>query len=114
MIVPTMDVADWGRAQHELHARVGPIRAAEYGVPIFRVASSGISQLIDERGHEMAAAPFPGEEAIIGVRLPLVARGRLPLDRWLGLACVIATAGLAGWLIWVRFRSSPPTKALYL
>ena len=37
LIVPTMDVADWGRRQHELHARVAPVRAAEYGVPIFRL-----------------------------------------------------------------------------
>jgi predicted amidohydrolase len=41
IIVPTMDVADWGLRQHELHARVAPVRAAEYGIPIFRLASSG-------------------------------------------------------------------------
>jgi apolipoprotein N-acyltransferase len=33
IIVPTMDVADWGRRQHELHARVAPVRAAEYAFP---------------------------------------------------------------------------------
>ena len=47
MIVPTMDVVDWGQREHELHARVAPIRSAEYGIPIFRVASSGISQWTD-------------------------------------------------------------------
>ena len=44
LIVPTMDVETWGQHQHELHARIAPVRAAEYGILIFRVASSGISQ----------------------------------------------------------------------
>ena len=50
LIVPTMDMVDWGQAQHELHARIAPVRATEYGLPIFRVASSGISQLVDRAG----------------------------------------------------------------
>src|SRR5205085_578061 len=66
IIVPTMDVVAWGRHQHELHARVAPIRAAEYGVPIFRVGSSGISQLIDASGRTMATAGFPGAGAMLG------------------------------------------------
>jgi len=65
IIAPTMDVADWGRHEHELHARIAPIRAAEYGVPIFRVASSGISQLVNRNGDVQASAPFPGELATI-------------------------------------------------
>ena len=63
IIVPTMDIADWGRHQHEMHARVAPVRAAEYGIPIFRLASSGISQCVDATGHVLASAPFPGEAA---------------------------------------------------
>ena len=40
IIVPTMDVVDWGRHQHGgCDARVAPTRAAEYGVPIFRLAA---------------------------------------------------------------------------
>ena len=42
LIVPTMDVMEWGRHEHELHALVAPSRSAEYGIPIFRLASSGI------------------------------------------------------------------------
>ncbi len=60
LIVPTMDVVDWGMAQHKLHARVAPLRAAEYRVPIFRLASSGISQVVDARGKVLATAPCPG------------------------------------------------------
>ena len=83
LIVPTMDVVDWGAHQHELHARVAPIRAAEYGVPIFRLASSGISQCVSATGGVLAVAPMAGEEAAISGTLPLNAAGTLPLDRLL-------------------------------
>ncbi|HLH54071.1 MAG TPA: nitrilase-related carbon-nitrogen hydrolase [Verrucomicrobiae bacterium] len=83
LIVPTMDVTDWGKRQHELHARVGPVRAAEYHVPVFRLASSGISQAIDASGRILATAPFPGQGALIAAHLDLDRRGRLPWDRWL-------------------------------
>ena len=66
-----MDATDWGRQQHELHARVAPIRAAEYGVPIFRLASSGISQCVNATGRVLATAPMPGDEAIISGMLDL-------------------------------------------
>ena len=65
IIVPTMDVVDWGKRQHELHALVAPVRAAEYGIPIFRLASSGISQAVDSHGVTFAKTPFAGEESHI-------------------------------------------------
>jgi len=104
LIVPTMDLAGWGRRQHELHARVAPVRAAEYGVPVFRLASSGISQLVDRSGRTLATAPYPGDSAIIQGQLELRGRGRLPLDHWLApastiltvlLICGVAAAGFA-------------------
>ena len=98
IIAPTMDVADWGGHQHRLHARVAPVRAAEYGVPIFRVCSSGISQLIDGAGRVAASAPFPGEHAMIAGPLELAERGRLPLDHWLAPLSVLVTAVLVLWL----------------
>jgi apolipoprotein N-acyltransferase len=98
IIAPTMDVADWGGHQHRLHARVAPVRAAEYGVPIFRVCSSGISQLIDREGRVVASAAFPGEHATIAGSLELAERGRLPLDRWLAPLSVFVTAGTVLWL----------------
>lgn len=92
LLNPTMDVVEWGEHEHRLHARVAPRRAAEYGIPIFRVASSGISQLVTARGRVVASAPFPGAGEIIGGQLPLNAQPRLPLDRWLAPACVGITA----------------------
>src|SRR6185437_11613853 len=58
LIVPTMDVSEWGKREHELHSRVAPVRAAEYGIPIFRLASSGISQAISGSGNVVAQTSF--------------------------------------------------------
>jgi apolipoprotein N-acyltransferase len=98
IIAPTMDVADWGEHQHLLHARIAPLRAAEYGIPIFRVCSSGISQHVDSRGVVCASAPFPGDHAPIFATLRLGASGWLPLDHWLGPGAVLATIMFIVWL----------------
>lgn len=98
IIVPSMDATDWGRQQHELHTRVAPIRAAEYGVPIFRLASSGISQCVDATGRVLASAPMPGDEAIFSGKLDLKGSGKLPLDRIIAPLSVWVTALTIGWL----------------
>jgi apolipoprotein N-acyltransferase len=106
IIVPTMDIIDWGRHQHELHARVAPIRAAEYGVPIFRLASSGISQLVHRTGRVLESAPFPGDEAMISGSLDLKNPGRLPLDRVIAPLSVCITSVMIIWLAFVSFRKN--------
>jgi len=108
LIVPTMDMADWGEAQHRLHGRVAPIRAAEYGVPIFRVCSSGISQLVEANGRVQASAPFPGQGAVIGGVLNLAKPGRLPLDHYLGPAASGLTAGIGAILLMLAVTRRPP------
>jgi apolipoprotein N-acyltransferase len=95
MIVPTMDVVEWGRHEHEMHARVARVRAAEYRIPIFRVASSGISQLVDREGVERASAGFPGQNETLSGVLLIAPPGSLPIDRWLGPAAV----GVSGLII---------------
>jgi apolipoprotein N-acyltransferase len=99
IIAPTMDVADWGEAQHRLHARVAPVRAAEYGVPIFRVCSSGISQLIAPSGRVVATAPYPGQGATIAGLLDPAGQGHRPIDHWLGPLSVLVTAAMLLWLL---------------
>src|SRR5262249_37451913 len=101
LIVPTMDVTDWGKRQHELHARVGPIRAAEYHIPVVRVASSGISQAIDSTGKIIASAPCPGQGAILSANLRFSQSPRLPPDRWLAPLSAVLT-GM--WLVGVTTR----------
>lgn len=105
LVVPTMDVAAWGRQEHDLHARVAPLRAAEYRVPVFRVASSGVSQLVDRAGRVVASAPFPGPGAVLAGTLELGAPGRRPPDRWLAPACVGGAVLLCGGLAVRQFRA---------
>ena len=104
IIVPTMDVTEWGRREHQLHARVAPVRAVEYGVPIFRVASSGISQLVDRNGDVQASAPFPGQIAALSGVLKFHKPGSLPLDRILAPFSVLVTVSVIGSLAFVSLR----------
>ena len=99
LIVPTMDMSDWGADQHALHARIAPARAAEYGVPIFRLASSGISQWADRHGIIFASAPCPGDGATLTGDLDLGEPGRLPPDRWVAPFAVGLTALLICWFL---------------
>ncbi|MGZ4972414.1 MAG: nitrilase-related carbon-nitrogen hydrolase [Limisphaerales bacterium] len=87
LIFPTMDVVDWGAYQHRLHSRVGPMRAAEFGIAVVRIASSGISQIVGRDGTVSAEAGFPGEGSTLVGAIGFGAPGRLPLDHWLAPAC---------------------------
>lgn len=110
IVAPTMDVADWGHYQHRLHARVTPIRAAEYGMPIFRLTSSGISQHVLASGKVAASRPYPGQGEILAANLSLPATGSRPLDRWFAPFCVVVTvltalfAAVRSTLRWIRSR----------
>jgi predicted amidohydrolase len=99
-IIPAMDVIDWGKAEHELNARQSRLRAAEYGIPILRVASSGISQYISTTGHKELTASFGGAGEALACELAPAdpAPRRLPLDSGLAPLCSIAT-GAAGLLL---------------
>ena len=110
IIQPTMDLEVWGKEQHELHAMVAPIRAAEYGVPIFRVASSGISQIVNCRGEVTASAPMPGDGSVIHGRIELASVGHLPPDRWLAPFSVCITLFLIAFLILEPTVESPKPK----
>jgi apolipoprotein N-acyltransferase len=98
LIVPTMDPQDWGSYQHQLHARIAPMRAAEYAVPVFRLCSSGISQFAGPSGRVLDSAPFPGQGAIMSAHMQLQNRGRMPPDRWLAPLSVGITIALSAWL----------------
>jgi apolipoprotein N-acyltransferase len=104
LILPTMDVADWGLHQHQLHARIAPMRAAEYGVPVFRLCSSGISQFVGPSGRVVESAPFPGEGEMISAPMRLANRGRLPLDRRLAPLSGVVTIVLSAWLAVESYR----------
>jgi apolipoprotein N-acyltransferase len=106
LIVPTMDVEDWGRHQHELHSRVAPVRAAEYGIPIFRLASSGISQAVFWNGNVIAKTSFPGSLDILSATLRLPSKGSLPLDRLLAPVCVGIAAVVTVILLFLTWKEN--------
>ncbi len=113
LLIPAMDVEAWGEHQHRLDARMARLRAVEYALPVFRVTSSGISQLMDGQGHELAMAPFPGPGDMLAGTLRLVSSDRrLPLDTWAAPACTVATAGvtivLVLGVVWRRRTGSQP------
>jgi apolipoprotein N-acyltransferase len=111
LIFPTMDVADWGEAQHRLHGRAASLRAAEYAVPIFRVCSSGFSESIDASGRVLGSAPFPGDGAMLSADIPLPEHGRMPPDRWLARLSVAVVAALIGWLSVEAIRQKISNRA---
>jgi apolipoprotein N-acyltransferase len=107
IIVPTMDVVDWGVRQHELHALVAPVRATEYGIPIFRVASSGISQAVDSHGVPVATAPFAGEGRQIFATLDPADHASRPIDRYIAPPAV----GITGILLVLLCFTKPKQNA---
>ena len=104
IIVPTMDMEEWGVRQHRLHARVAPVRAAEYGVPIFRLCSSGISQAVNAHGKVLATAPFPGQERRLNATIELSRNARIPLDRYLVWLCLAVCGVFLVWSVSDSFR----------
>lgn len=115
LIIPTMDAASWGRHQHAMHARVAPVRAAEYGLPIVRVASSGVSQIVDASGRVTASAPFSEQVETFFGELELGGRGRLPWDRALApfatFLAALTTLALVVSSAQVRLRRRPALSA---
>jgi apolipoprotein N-acyltransferase len=98
LIFPTMDTVDWNNYEHHLHARIAPMRAAEYALPVFRLCSSGISQYVEPTGRVLESAPYPGQGAIMSAQMQLRSEGRMPPDRWLAVTSVAITLALTGWL----------------
>jgi apolipoprotein N-acyltransferase len=93
LVVPAMDAKSWGAYEHGLHARVGPVRAVEYGIPVVRVCSSGISQIVSSGGQVRATAGFPGQgERVVGA-VSIAGAARMPVDRWVAPGCAVVAVG---------------------
>jgi len=97
LVFPTMDVIAWGGQEHRMNAMVAPFRAAEYGVPLFRLASSGISEAVNADGSLQASANFPGDGEMMYAEFQLPVHGRLPLDYWFAPVCVAVAGALVLW-----------------
>jgi len=104
LVIPAMDVMSWGEPAHRLSARLAAVRAAEYGVPLVRVASSGYSRIALPDGKLAGEIGVPGQGEVIQGEVALSTKGRRPLDRWLAWPCVAVTAGMMLFLLVEEIR----------
>jgi apolipoprotein N-acyltransferase len=58
LFMPTLDEGGWGGTQHVEHALLPRLRAIENRRPVVQAATSGVSQIIDERGRVLAEVPY--------------------------------------------------------
>lgn len=81
----------WGPPQHLAQAR---LRAAEEGIPVIRATPTGISAVIDARGHVVASLPWKTAGAIDAV-LPPPADSATLFGRLGNLMAILIGLGLA-------------------
>jgi len=91
LIVPSADLFEWGSHEQYLHARVTPVRAAEYSLPIFRVCNA-ISQLTSPTGQVLTSTSSPSPGKIVAGHLLLKKKGSIPIDRIIAPLSTILTA----------------------
>ena len=71
IICPSMDLREWGWWEQQMNARWAPIRAAELGIPVLRVSSSGPSQLVWAGGEIQHTSKSPDDGETVSGFLPL-------------------------------------------
>ncbi len=103
LIIPTLDLETWGPHQHWLSARLGATGAVEYGIPVIRLASSGLSQFIDAQGRLLASGSMPDQGEIVSALIALSARTRLPWDRFAAPYAFYPATALLLWALTVSF-----------
>ncbi|MEK7865652.1 MAG: nitrilase-related carbon-nitrogen hydrolase [Planctomycetota bacterium] len=95
LVYPTMDAEPWGETEHVQHAAMTPLRAVEHRRWVVRVASSGISQVVDPYGRVRQTTPIgkpailPAEVALLGGLTPYARFGWLLPHVCLGVAVLL-------------------------
>ena len=85
--------------------KMSQMRSLETGRYMLRATNTGLTAIIDERGHVRASVPEFVATSLHGTAQGF--SGSTPYVRWGNLPfLVLAAAGLAGPLAWVRLRWS--------
>ncbi|RYD33916.1 MAG: hypothetical protein EOP87_10135, partial [Verrucomicrobiaceae bacterium] len=98
IVAPTMDAEKWTARQHDQHAELFRMRAAENGRWVFVVATSGVSQIIDPNGHLHARLDALLQGAVTGTMKRETSLTFYTRFGWLVPWCVLGLAG-TGWLL---------------
>lgn len=111
LVFPTMDAEPWGEVEHLQHATIAPFRAVEHRRWVVRVASSGISQVVDPYGEVRLATPI-GKRAILPADVRLSTE-ETPYDRggWLLPHVCLGVAALLVVIAGVRERRASRVPA---
>ncbi len=89
-LVPSMDVANWGKSQHLQHAALARIRAAENARWILVASSSGQTQLIAPSGKLIAGLPLFDAGHLSGQLHPSRSQTLFTRIGWMfGPACIV-------------------------
>lgn len=94
LITVAMDLMEWGEKAHRLNARMTRIRAAEYNLPIFRLASSGISQCVHPGGRTAKQTPMDDQFNLLLCEMKAGPTGHCPVDR-----AICPWSSIIGWLV---------------
>lgn len=81
------------------HLAVARLRSIEEGLPMVRVASTGISTVVDAYGR-IGPRLGIGEEGFLDTELTIGLKGfhhSIPLNAWFGLLCLLVLAGGLRW-----------------
>ncbi len=105
-IVPIMDAESWTARQHDQHAELFRIRAAENGRWMFVCASSGISQVIDPHGHVQARLGALQQDPLTGTVRRETGLTVYTRFGWLVPWCVLGITSL----IWVFLLINPSPR----
>ena len=109
-VVPTMDAESWSARQHDQHAELARIRAAENGRWMFAVATSGVSQLIDPHGHLHARLGALEQGTLHGFLKRETGLTFYTRFGWILPWCALGLASVA-W-VWMIFRPRPSRPTL--
>jgi apolipoprotein N-acyltransferase len=89
LILPAMDVVEWGATEHRMNALQSELRALEYRIPIVRVASSGISQYLPVDATGLKTPIGAGNILFCDLLIPDSPKTYIPWDRYGAPSCSV-------------------------
>lgn len=93
-------------APHQ-HLMMSALQAAQYGVPMARSATTGVSAFVDARGRILEQTELFTRDALVrDLKIHRVGSPYTLLGDWFAWGCVLVTLALLGKAAWVRIGAS--------